>query len=200
MPLGRSSRGSTTQHQPFGPALEADARTDRQQPRGSDGMTDSEFDRTARAWLEDGPNEISDRALQAALDEIHVTRQRRAWWPARRQTPMFTMIRVAAAREQSCSPSSVSVSCLRAEDRGRPPTPTPRLTDATCSTVDNPWPSLEAGTYVTADPFLSRVTFTAARWLARKHGWAKCRVSECSLKARGELNFFDIRKGVRRSM
>ena len=60
-------------------------------------MTDSEFDRTARAWLADGPNRISDRALQAALDEIHVTRQRRAWWPAQRQSRMFTMLRIAVA-------------------------------------------------------------------------------------------------------
>ena len=45
-------------------------------------MTENDFDRTARAWLEDGPTVMSDRALHAALDEIHVTRQRRARWPA----------------------------------------------------------------------------------------------------------------------
>ena len=42
-------------------------------------MTDNEFERTARAWLDDGPNQISDRAVQSALDQIHVTRQRRSW-------------------------------------------------------------------------------------------------------------------------
>ena len=47
-------------------------------------MSEHDFDRTARLWLEDGPTDMPDRALQAALDEIHVTQQRRAWWPARR--------------------------------------------------------------------------------------------------------------------
>ena len=47
-------------------------------------MTDNEFERTARAWLADSPNVISDRALQFALDEIHNTRQRRLFWPVRR--------------------------------------------------------------------------------------------------------------------
>ena len=55
-------------------------------------MTENDFDRTARLWLEDGPTVLSDRALLAALDEIHVTRQRRAWWPARRQPDMNSNI------------------------------------------------------------------------------------------------------------
>ncbi len=59
-------------------------------------MTDNEFNRTARAWLEDGPTLISDRALQSALDEVHRTRQRPAWLPARRPR-MFTPLRLAAA-------------------------------------------------------------------------------------------------------
>ena len=58
-------------------------------------MTTNDFDRTARLWLEDGPTELADRALQAALDEIHVTPQRRAWWPARRLPKMNTPIRFA---------------------------------------------------------------------------------------------------------
>ncbi len=45
-------------------------------------MTENEFDWTARAWLEDGPTRMSDRALLSALEEIHTTRQRRALWPA----------------------------------------------------------------------------------------------------------------------
>jgi hypothetical protein len=62
-------------------------------------MTENDFDQTARLWLEDGPIVLSDRALLAALDEIHVTRQRRAWWPARRFKEMnsFAKFAVAAA-------------------------------------------------------------------------------------------------------
>lgn len=58
-------------------------------------MTENDFDRTAQLWLEDGPTVMSDRALQAALDEIHVTRQRRAWWPARRSFQMNPSLRLA---------------------------------------------------------------------------------------------------------
>jgi hypothetical protein len=41
-------------------------------------MTNVDIDRMVRAYLDDGPNAISDRGLQAALDEIQLTRQRRA--------------------------------------------------------------------------------------------------------------------------
>ena len=37
----------------------------------------ADFDRIARTWLQDGPTAVSDRSLQAALDEVHLTRQRR---------------------------------------------------------------------------------------------------------------------------
>jgi len=38
----------------------------------------NDFDRRAAAWLADGPTELHDRALEAALREIHLTHQRRA--------------------------------------------------------------------------------------------------------------------------
>src|SRR4029453_12711132 len=41
-------------------------------------MNDSELLRIYRQWLDDGPTTVSDRALSAALAEVHVTRQRRA--------------------------------------------------------------------------------------------------------------------------
>ena len=39
---------------------------------------DRDFERIATAWLADGPTELSDRVLDAVVDEIHLTRQRRA--------------------------------------------------------------------------------------------------------------------------
>ena len=51
-------------------------------------MNENEFARTARAWLDDGPARMSDRAVLSALQEIHMTKQRRAMQPARRATPM----------------------------------------------------------------------------------------------------------------
>jgi hypothetical protein len=59
--------------------------------------TDTDFDRIAQTWLQDGPSEMPDRSLQAALDEVHVTTQRR-FGAARRVIPMNGNIwRVAAA-------------------------------------------------------------------------------------------------------
>jgi len=50
--------------------------------------TQRDFDRTSKAWLAEGPTELADRVLDAALDEVHSTHQRRHLWalPWRTQT------------------------------------------------------------------------------------------------------------------
>jgi hypothetical protein len=60
-------------------------------------MNENEFDLAARAWLDDGPTRMSDRAVLSTLEEIHTTRQRRAMWPAWRATPVSIFVRVASA-------------------------------------------------------------------------------------------------------
>ena len=70
--------------------------------------TNVDFDRRAAAWLADGPTELADRVLDAALREVHVTRQRRVLalpWRTRRMTnparlavpPNLRLIAVATA-------------------------------------------------------------------------------------------------------
>jgi len=59
-------------------------------------MTSDDFGRTTREWLDEGPTRMSDRALEATLEEVHVTPQRRAWWPAKR-LPEFPLWARAAA-------------------------------------------------------------------------------------------------------
>jgi hypothetical protein len=59
-------------------------------------MNDTEFDLTARAWLDNGPTQLSDDALRSALEEIHATRQRRIRWPARPRLTMAVAIGAAA--------------------------------------------------------------------------------------------------------
>ena len=57
--------------------------------------TNSDFDRSIAAWLTDGPAELSDRVLDAALDEVHTTRQRpRGARP--RRTSLMPSLRVWA--------------------------------------------------------------------------------------------------------
>ncbi len=60
-------------------------------------MNEKEFDRAARAWLDDGPTRISDRALLSALEEVHTTRQRRVLWPAWIPSRMTTVTKLFAA-------------------------------------------------------------------------------------------------------
>ena len=60
-------------------------------------MNENEFDRSARAWLEDGPTRMADRALLSALEEVHTTRQRLSWWTAWRANSMNTFVKVLAA-------------------------------------------------------------------------------------------------------
>jgi hypothetical protein len=57
----------------------------------------TDFDRIAQSWLQDGPTEMPDRSIQAALDEVHVTSQRR-FGAARRTFSMNgNALRLAAA-------------------------------------------------------------------------------------------------------
>ena len=58
--------------------------------------TDQDFDRIAEAWLAGGPEELSDRVLDAVVDEIHVTRQRHALRLPWRFPTMTTPVRVGA--------------------------------------------------------------------------------------------------------
>jgi dipeptidyl aminopeptidase/acylaminoacyl peptidase len=59
--------------------------------------TDRDFDRITMAWLADGPEELSDRVLDAVVDEIHVTPQRHALRLPWRFSTMTTPARVATA-------------------------------------------------------------------------------------------------------
>lgn len=46
--------------------------------------TDHETTRTVRSWLKSHPDASADRLLDAVLDRLDTTPQRRfAWWPAR---------------------------------------------------------------------------------------------------------------------
>lgn len=59
--------------------------------------TINDFDRRAAAWLADGPSELNDRVLDAALREVHLTRQRRRWSAPWRTTLMSLRLGVPAA-------------------------------------------------------------------------------------------------------
>ena len=156
-------------------------------------MTTNDFDRTARLWLEDGPDQLSDRVLQAALDEIHVTRQRRALRPAWRFPSMNIAIRLAAvaavlvvvvAGIRYFSPGDGGI--------GHPqPSLTPLPSPRGAIVVGEPV-ALQPGTYATADGFLVRAGFTVpAGWDGNVGGPYAVYLARHDLQAEVIISVFD---------
>ena len=138
-------------------------------------MTNDEFDRTARSWVREGPSALADRVLDAALEEIHVTPQRRPWWQARRSPPMMNSIRIAAVLSVLAI-GVAGVSLLRsgtepatggpATTVGPSPTSTPAATPtATPRALTGTTSELQPGPHEIGAPFRVRVNFTVpAGW------------------------------------
>jgi hypothetical protein len=59
--------------------------------------TDRETTRVVRSWLEEGVTALPDRVLDAVLDQVPATPQRRSWWPAWRSNDMHTYAKLLAA-------------------------------------------------------------------------------------------------------
>jgi hypothetical protein len=59
--------------------------------------TDRDVTRTVRSWLDEGVTTLPDRVLDAVLDQVPATPQRRSWWPAWRFSDMNTYAKAAFA-------------------------------------------------------------------------------------------------------
>ena len=59
--------------------------------------TDRDTTRIVRSWLEDGVTALPDRVLDAVLDQVPSTPQRRSWWPSRRTSFMSSYAKLAIA-------------------------------------------------------------------------------------------------------
>jgi hypothetical protein len=59
--------------------------------------TDRDVNRIVRSWLDEGVRTLPERVLDAVLDQVPATPQRRAWWPARRFAQMNNVARLAIA-------------------------------------------------------------------------------------------------------
>ena len=106
--------------------------------------TDRNITRTVRSWLDEGVTALPDRVLDAVLDQVPATPQRRAtWWPARRLPHMNHAMRVALASAAVVAVALIGMSIFRGPNLGGPelvgPTPTP---------MPLPDGVLDAGTYV----------------------------------------------------
>ena len=125
-------------------------------------MTDDRsLERAARSWLETGPTQAPDRAVDAALLRIQTTSQERDWHVPWRTTKMFTPARVVAAAiigvlvigtafvYMGGRPQSVIAPTPTPSPSPRPPAPRPRhgrasttpisLVGSWSSTSATPW-------------------------------------------------------------
>ena len=133
--------------------------------------TDRETTRIVRSWLEDGVTSLPDRVLDAVLDELPATRQRRSWWPLRHifrrnKAAVFGIaagaVVVGAMLGTRLLPSGGLGLGAPADDPAPTPSPTP------IALFDAPDTELVAGRYLIGDPFPAGITFDVP------DGWAKC--------------------------
>jgi hypothetical protein len=128
-------------------------------------MSKTDFDRIAGAWLAEGPTELTDRVLDAALDEVHLTHQRRRRAVPWRTPILNTPIRLAAAIAIVVVAGMVGLNLYRAGGVGGPtpspfaspsvlPSSAPTATTAATRTFPQAAAPLAAGPYRAGAPFL----------------------------------------------
>ena len=107
---------------------------------------DRDTTRIVRSWLRTDEHESADRVLDAVLDQLDTTPQRRAtWWPARRFPEMNNTARLALAAAAVAVAAFLGIRfLLPGQNLGGPgPTPTPTASPAAFHVGP-----LTAGTYV----------------------------------------------------
>lgn len=142
--------------------------------------TNRDFDRLTSSWLAAGPSELNDRVLEAALDEVHLTKQRRRTTVPWRTPTLTTPQRLAAAIAIVAIVGVAGLNLFRGSDVGGPtpapsssPTTSPTTSpSATAISASRTFPEvagpLAAGAYRAGAPFrLPNLTFDVPpKWTA----------------------------------
>jgi hypothetical protein len=94
--------------------------------------SDRETTRIVRSWLDEGVTALPDRVLDAVLDQVPATRQRRSWWPARRFADMNALAKFAIAAAAVAVIAVVGINLLPRSggDAGGGPSLLPSLSPA----------------------------------------------------------------------
>ena len=151
--------------------------------------TDRDTTRIVRSWLEVGATALPDRVLDAVLDQLPSTPQRRSWWPARRFRDMNAYMKLAIAAAAVVVVALAGIYFLprggNVAGPGPGPSPTPTQTPTQTPTLTPaPTPSGNVDvtgsfalgtTYAITDAccVVSRMTFTipATGWYAPLEPW-----------------------------
>ena len=135
--------------------------------------TNRDFDRIASGWLAEGPTELNDRVLDAALDEVHLTHQRRRPAVPWRTPYMSTPMRLAAAIAIVAIVGFAGLTLLGGGSNIGGPAATPTCTSAPAPSVVPPPGST---------PF-DRATWTT--YVSRQFGFSICYPADWSLLKEG---------------
>jgi hypothetical protein len=107
--------------------------------------TDRETTRIVRSWLEEGVTKLPDRVLDAVLDQVPATPQRRSWWPARRFATMNRHARrlsiAAAAVVIAVAAYTLAPRVIGPGGGGQTPSPAPSVSPrpSTAGASPGPW-------------------------------------------------------------
>ena len=127
--------------------------------------------RIVRSWLDEGVTELPDRVLDAVLDRVPATPQRRTtWWPRPRARPTNNIMAVAlAGAAVAVAITLLGFGLLTGDRVGGPgtddatPSPTSRATDLPTGLIP-----IESGRYRLGNGFPADVTFEVP------DGWNAC--------------------------
>lgn len=139
--------------------------------------TDREVTRIVRSWLEEGATSLPDRVLDAVLDQVPATPQRRPWRSARRYADVNNVLKVLTAAAAVVAVAFVGLSFLPRQDGaggpGSSPSPASTPSASPVASLGVAIGALEPGTYRIDDPRLTTVpyTFTVPEgWTGRSDG------------------------------
>ena len=129
--------------------------------------SDRDTTRAVRSWLEEGVIVLPDRVLDAVLDQLPATRQRRpAWWRLRGLSRTHKAVALSGAAVALLLVATQGIGLLAQPGPGRGagavPTATPMDLPAEGTTL------VARATYVVGGPLPVRVTFVAPA------GWSAC--------------------------
>jgi hypothetical protein len=133
--------------------------------------TERDVERIVRSWMDEGVDALPDRVLDAVLDQIPATPQRRAGWLARRLTPMNTIaLRLGIAAVVVSLAIILGINYLPGLNIGGPPEASPSPTPEALA-VPGQGASLAAGTYVLR-------SFPGSFTVTVPEGWVNCSPNE----------------------
>ena len=115
-------------------------------------ITDPDVTRAVRSWLDEDADRLPERVLDAVLEQVPSTPQRRPWWPPRRLIDMTSKFQLAAVVATVALVAVVGLQLLPAIGGLGGPAPTPL---PTASPTSSPGPS---STPMALEPIMAGVT------------------------------------------